>query len=178
MTDATDSAPGAPNEAVPTPEAAAAPTAGPFTEGERVARGIALALLIIPVGVVAWTILWNIGFIASIVSWGVAVGALWLYRVGSKARVTRGAFWGIVAIVVVTVALCLLAGIFSELAGAVDIPLVEALTRPEFWRLFAENIFDNPEMWQAYLPQVGLALLFAALGCFMTFRRLSQESRR
>jgi hypothetical protein len=164
---------------VPAPGSAVAPPPleSPYSESERVIRGIALALLIIPIGVVAWTILWNIGFIASIVSWGVAAGALWLYRVGSKARVTRGAFWAIVAIVVVTVVLSLLAGIFSDLASAVDVPLFEALTRSDFWRLFGENVFDNPEMWQAYLPQVVLALLFAALGCFMTIRRLARESR-
>lgn len=163
------------SEAPDQPAALASPS--PFTQEERVGRGIALALLIIPVGIIVWTVLWNFGFVASIVSWGVALGAVWLYRVGSKARVTRGAFGGIVAIVVVTVVLSLLAGIFTDLASAVGIPLTEALTRSEFWQLFADNVFTNGEMWQAYLPQVGLALLFAALGCFTTMRRLSREAR-
>ncbi|TDP99375.1 MULTISPECIES: hypothetical protein [unclassified Leifsonia] len=165
------------------PSAAAYPSAeslapgGPLTQQERVGRGLALALVIIPAGVIAWTILWNIGFIASIVSWGVAAGAVWLYRAGSKARVTRGAFWGLVAIVVVTVVLSLLAGIFSDLVSAVGIPLTQALTDPDFWGLFADNIFNNGELWQAYLPQVVLALAFAFLGCFWTMRRLARESR-
>lgn len=165
------------------PSAAAYPSAeslapgGPLTQQERVGRGLALALVIIPAGVIAWTILWNIGFIASIVSWGVAAGAVWLYRAGSKARVTRGAFWGLVAIVVVTVVLSLLAGIFTDLVSAVGIPLTQALTDPDFWGLFADNIFNNGELWQAYLPQVVLALAFAFLGCFWTMRRLARESR-
>ncbi|ANF31297.1 hypothetical protein A0130_06105 [Leifsonia xyli] len=153
------------------------PDAQPFTEPERVARGLALALLVIPAGVIVWTILWSIGFIASIVSWGVAVGAVWLYRRGSKARVTRGAFWGIIAIVVVTVVLSLLAGIFTDVVAAVGIPFTEALTNSKFWDVYFDNVFNNGDMWQAYLPQVLLALLFAALGCFMTLRRLARESR-
>ena len=148
-----------------------------YSQNERVGRGLALALLVIPAGVIVWTVLWNIGFVASIVSWGVAAGAVWLYRVGSKARVTREAFWGIIVVVVVTVILSLLAGIFTDLVNAVGIPLGDALTRPTVWQLFADNIFGNPKIWQSYFPQVMLALLFAALGCFTTMRRLSRESR-
>ncbi|MDR6613791.1 hypothetical protein [Leifsonia sp. 1010] len=159
------------------PSAESLAPGGPLTQQERVGRGLALALVIIPAGVIAWTILWNIGFIASIVSWGVAAGAVWLYRAGSKARVTRGAFWGLVAIVVVTVVLSLLAGIFTDLVSAVGIPLTQALTDADFWALFADNIFNNGELWQAYLPQVVLALAFAFLGCFWTMRRLARESR-
>ncbi|MFE4467214.1 hypothetical protein ACFRFH_00240 [Leifsonia sp. NPDC056824] len=154
-----------------------APAPQPFTQSERVGRGIALALLIIPAGVVAWTVLWNIGFIASIVTWGVAIGAVWLYRFGSKARVTRGAFWGIIAIVAVTVVLSLLAGIFVDLVAALKIPLGDALADDRVWRLFWDNLFTNGDMWQSYLPSVLLALLFAVLGCFTTLRRASRESR-
>ncbi|GAA1443682.1 hypothetical protein [Leifsonia poae] len=147
-------------------------------EPERVARGLALALVVIPVGVAAWVLLWNIGFIASIVSYGVSFGAVWLYRVGSKARVTRASFWGVLAIIVVTVVLSLGAGIFSDLVQAVGIPLSEALSEPQFWSLFWRNIFTNGDLWSAYLPQIVLALAFAALGCYRTIRMLANESRR
>ncbi|MEY9952861.1 hypothetical protein [Leifsonia sp. EB34] len=157
------------------PDGVAVP--GPFTQSERVGRGLALALLIIPAGVIVWTVLWNIGFIASIVTWGVAVGAVWLYRAGSKARVTRGAFWGIIAIVAVTVVLSLLAGIFIDLVDALKVPLGDALTDDRVWGLFGDNLFTNGDMWQSYLPSVLLALLFAVLGCFTTLRRASRESR-
>jgi hypothetical protein len=149
----------------------------PFTTGERVGRGLALALLVIPAGVIVWTIIWNLGFIASIVSWGVAVGAVWLYRMGSKARITRGAFWGIISIVVVTVVLSLLAGMFTDLVAAIDLPLQDAITDPRVWGAFADNLLTNGEMWQAYVPQVLMALVFAFLGCFWTLRRVSRESR-
>lgn len=177
MTDATDDrvqpAPEGAEPSVPAPE----PEPEPFTQSEHVSRGLALALLIIPAGVIVWTVLWNIGFIASIVTWGVAIGAVWLYRAGSKARVTRGAFWGIIAIVAVTVVLSLLAGIYSDLVAALKIPLGDALTDDRVWGLFADNLFTNGDMWQSYLPSILLALLFAVLGCFTTLRRASRESR-
>ncbi|WP_223690335.1 hypothetical protein [Leifsonia poae] len=147
-------------------------------ESERVIRGLALALLVIPVGMVLWALLWNIGFIASIVSYGVAFGAVWLYRIGSKARVTRAAFWALLGIIVVTVVLSLLAGIFTDAARFVDIPLTQALTDPEFWGLYWQNIFTNAQLWSTYLPQILLALAFGALGCYRTIRALAVESRR
>lgn len=153
------------------------PVAPHFTQQERVGRGLALALLVIPAGIVVWTIIWNLGFVASIVSWGVVAGAVFLYRVGSKARVTRGAYWGLIAIVAVTVVLSLLAGIFTDIVKVVGIPLGDALTRADFWHVYADNIFSNGDMWGAYMPQVLMAVAFAALGCFMTFRRLSREAR-
>jgi lysylphosphatidylglycerol synthetase-like protein (DUF2156 family) len=154
------------------------PAAPALAEPERVARGIALALLVIPVGVVAWTLLWNVGFIASIVSYGVALGAVWLYRVGSKARVTRASFWAILAIIVVTMVLSLLAGFFTDLAGYLNLPLMQALAEPHFWDVYWNNIFTNPDLWNSYLPQILLALAFAALGCYRTIRMLAGESRR
>jgi hypothetical protein len=155
----------------------APPYAGPLSQPERVGRGLALALVVIPAGVAVWTILWNIGFVSSIVSFGVAIAAVWLYRTGSRARVTRTAFWGIVAIIVVTIILSFLAGIFTDLVRDVRIPFGQALTDARFWRLFSDNVFHNADLWKSYLPQVLFALLFAALGCFRTLRRISRESR-
>jgi hypothetical protein len=157
--------------------AASVPVTPPFTQQERVGRGLALALLVIPAGIVVWTIVWNLGFVASIVSWGVAAGAIFLYRLGSKARVTPAAYWGLIAIVAVTVVLSFLAGIFTDIVKVVGVPLGEALTRADFWRLYADNIFNNPDMWGAYATQILMAVAFAALGCFTTFRRLSREAR-
>ncbi len=137
-----------------------------------------LSLAVIPVGVIIWVALWNAGFIASIVSFGVALGAVWLYRLGSRgARVTRGAFWALIAVVVVTVALSFLAGIYSDLVAVAAVTWNQALTSPAFWATFWDNIFNNAHLWEVYAPQLGLAVLFAALGCFGTIRRLARESR-
>jgi hypothetical protein len=71
---------------------------------ENVLGGALLALLAIPVGVIALTLLWSIGFIASIVGFLVAFSAFWLYRRGSGGTISRVGAWTITAIVVFTLA--------------------------------------------------------------------------
>lgn len=155
------------------------PVAPVVTETERVVRGILLSLLVVPVGVVAWVALWNAGFVASIVSFGVAFAATWLYRVGSRgARVTRGAFWALVGIIAATVVISFIAGMFTDLVGEAGQTFGEAIVSPALWSTFWNNVFTNPVLWQAYGPQFLVALLFAALGCFSTIRRLAREARR
>lgn len=73
---------------------------------ERAGRGIALALIALPVGVGVWLLLWSAGFVTSILALGVALGALYLYRWGSGGRVGRlaaGVITGITAVVIVVV---------------------------------------------------------------------------
>ena len=83
---APDAVPASPQAEVQAAEAEfpapGAPDAGP----ERVLRGILFSLLIIPAGVLAWAIIWQLGFMSAIVAFGVAVGGAWLYRFGSGGR--------------------------------------------------------------------------------------------
>jgi hypothetical protein len=156
--------------------AVGAPLSPPPTES--VVRGLMLALLVIPVGATAWVLLWNFGFVASIVSFGIAWGAVRLYRVGSGGAVTRGAFWGIIVIIVVALAVSMLAAIANDLISATGLGMTAALTSDGFWTLYWHNIFGNGRMWAAYLPSILMMILFGALGCFNTIRRLARESRR
>jgi len=144
---------------------------------ENVVRGLLLALVVIPVGAAAWVLLWNFGFIASIVSFGIAWAAVRLYRVGSGAPITRGAFWGIIGIIIVALVVSFLAAIASDLITATGLSWSTALTSDRFWSVYWDNIFANPKLWSAYLPNILMMILFGALGCFGTIRRLSRESR-
>src|ERR1700709_1746382 len=67
---------------------------------ENVIGGAMLALLAIPVGVIALTLLWSIGFVASIVGFLVAFTAVWLYRRGSGGVISQVGAWLITALVV------------------------------------------------------------------------------
>ena len=66
---------------------------------ENVQRGVIFALIVLPLGIVAWDILWSVGFVASIVAFGVAWAAVRLYRIGSGGRITRS---GAIAVTVIT----------------------------------------------------------------------------
>ena len=153
------------------------PTAPVPTQSEQVIRGILLALVVIPVGVVVWVLLWRIGFIASIVSFGVAWGALKLYRIGSGTKVSRGAFWALIGIIVVTIALSFLAAIASDLITVTGLTFGQAMTSDRFWSAYWNNVFDNPKLWATYAPQLLFAVAFAALGCYRTVIRMAREAR-
>lgn len=143
---------------------------------ERVGRGILLSLLIIPAGVIAWTIIWQLGFMSAIIAFGVALGGAWLYRRGSGGRMGLAGIISTIAVTLVTLVLSFLAGIATDLAAFLEIDTWTAITSPEFWDLYFLNIFDNPDLWSELTGDILFALLFAALGTFSVFRSLAKSA--
>jgi hypothetical protein len=83
-----------------------APSTSPSSlPSENFQRGVIFALIVLPLGILAWDVLWSVGFVASIVAFGVAWGAVRLYRIGSGGRITRNGAIAVTAITVVTLAL-------------------------------------------------------------------------
>ncbi len=144
---------------------------------EQVGRGILLSLLVIPAGVLAWAIIWQLGFMSAIVAFGVAVGAVWLYRRGSGGRIGAIGIAATIVVTIVTLVLAFLAGLAIDLAAFLEIDIPTAITSPEFWDLFLLNVFDNPELWEAMTGDIVFAVLFAALGAFSVFWRLAKAAK-
>lgn len=140
-------------------------------------RGVALSLLVIPLGAAAWLILWNMGFIASIVSFGIAAGAVALYRGGSKHPVNRTAFWALIIVILVAVVVSFFVGVAADIAKFLEMDAGTAVVSGEFWDTYWINIFDNPDMWDSYGNDILMSLLFTGLGCFTVLRRAARESR-
>jgi hypothetical protein len=139
---------------------------------ENVQRGTVFALIVIPVGIVAWLVLWNFAILGSIVAFGVAWLAVRLYRFGATVIGRPGAI-RIAIITGVTLVLSLFAGIANDVAnyyvgllGDGTTALLAALT-PDFWSYFW-GLF--PTIVGGYLPSILIALLFGAFGCFSVLR--------
>jgi hypothetical protein len=130
---------------------------------ENVPRGTIMALLIIPAGIIAWTILWAVGFIASIVALGIAIGALALYRLGSGGRISRTGAIRVTVITVVTLVLSFLVGIVSDNLAY----YLRAINAGRFFDALAAEIGKAPG---DYGIQFALALGLGALGCFSVLR--------
>ncbi|MDY0909474.1 hypothetical protein [Microbacterium sp. CFBP9034] len=174
VVDSESKAPAAPDAGDEAPETGiSAPEPGP----ERVGRGILLSLLIIPAGVLAWTIIWQLGFMSAIVAFGVAVGAAWLYRRGSGGRIGAVGIAATIVVTLVTLVLAFLAGIAADLATFLEIDLLTAIGSAEFWDLYVLNVTDNPELWEQLTPDILFALLFAALGTFSVFWNLAKAAK-
>ena len=143
---------------------------------ENVQRGVIFALIVLPVGVVAWDILWSFGFVASIVAFGVAYLAVRLYRFGSGGRITRT---GAIAIAIITIGTLVIAfisgyavnivGLYSTQFGT-SIP--ESLVAPRFWSI----VFASMTTGQALIGLL-LAAVFGALGCFGILRSAFRQTR-
>jgi hypothetical protein len=156
MTDAPDPSP----TPAPVPAEPATATALP---PENLTRGTLLALLIIPAGIVAWVIVWAIGFVAAIVGIGIAFGALALYRFGSGGRISFNGAVRISAIIVVTLVLAFIAGIVSDNVSYYS----RALANGKFFEGLAATI---DRAGGDLVINLLLLIAFAALGIFTVFR--------
>ncbi|GAB2465123.1 hypothetical protein HD599_000102 [Conyzicola lurida] len=142
------------------------------TPVENVARGTVFSLLAIPVGIVAWVVLWRFGFVASIVGFGVAFLAIALYRFGAGVLGRQGAV-RVAIVTIVTLLLAFAAGVVSDVldfwTAQTGQDVFSSLVSPEFWTQL-QQILSIPGVAGSYLPNFGLALLFGALGCFQLLR--------
>ncbi|MEL4320513.1 hypothetical protein WJX64_15985 [Leifsonia sp. YIM 134122] len=154
----------------------AAPTAAPRRQRGRVARGVLLSLLIIPVGIAAWVLLWTYGFITSVLAFGISWGAVGLYRLGSRARVTAGAFWAITGVILVTLALGFVSAIASDVIATMGLDPLVAATSSEFWSTFLAAL-ATAVLWQTYAINLAVAVLFAGLGLFSVLKSLRPGPR-
>ena len=103
---------------------------------ENVQRGVIFALIVLPLGIIAWDILWSVGFVASIVAFGVAWAAVRLYRIGSGGRITRSGAIAVTVITIVTLALAFVSGFVVDVVQALvkqGASVSEALSYPPFW---------------------------------------------
>lgn len=141
-------------------------------------RGTLFSLLAVPLGLILWLILWNMGFIASIVGFAAAAGAARLYVLGSGGTLSRVGVWVIAAVTLVTLLVSFLGGMWLDMAkflgGASPFAL---LLDPQAWDLLGYNLTTNPDLVEGYKSDFLMALLFGALGCFFTLRRLFAQTR-
>jgi hypothetical protein len=167
-------------QVVPETPVAVAPPLPP----ENLVRGLLLSLITIPVGIVVFSVIYNLGFIASIVALGVAFAAFFLYRLGSGGRVSmRGA----VVVALVTIVTLVLAFIVAQytviavaLAGVWGISWVEVLTSPEFPGIAGEILAD-PTVSGEVAGDAVFTFIFGLLGCgailFNVFRAARAEQK-
>lgn len=142
---------------------------------ENFQRGLIFALVVLPVGILAWDVLWSVGFVASIVAFGVAWGAVRLYRIGSGGRITRSGAIAVTAITIATLVLAYVSGFVVDVVQALvkqGASVTEALAYPPFWG-YVGQAMTAP----GALVSLLLAAVFGALGCVSVLRSAFRLSR-
>lgn len=151
---------------------------------ENLVRGLLLSLLTVPAGIIVFSIIYNLGFIASIVALGVAFAAFFLYRLGSGGRVS---IKGAIVITLVTIATLVLAFIVAQytvIAVAVGeiwgVSWFEAFTDPQFGTI-AGQILADPSVASELAGDAAFTFIFGLLGCgailFNIFRAARAEQK-
>jgi hypothetical protein len=138
----------------------------PQARVENVGGGALLALLAIPVGVVALALIYAIGFFSSIVGLLIAYCAVWLYKRGSGGAISRVGAWIVTAIVVVTLVL----GIWVTLvvAFAHGLGHLGNIGLDGFWPQFNKNL---PHDLSDNVLFIVLTFLFGCIGAIRTLGR-------
>jgi hypothetical protein len=173
---------GMPGAAVPSwhPEAGSQASSvqppGPFphtaAHHEDHVRGTLFALAVVPLGIVAWMILWKFGWITSLVTFGAAALAARIYVLGTGGTLSRKGVWTVSAITAVTALLAFLGGMWLDAADYIGGSPLAMVLDPEPWDLIGYNLATNPDFVKGYTGDFLMALLFGALGCFFTLRSL------
>ncbi|WP_255769145.1 hypothetical protein [Pseudarthrobacter sulfonivorans] len=146
--------------------------------GEDVVRGALFAMAVVPVGVAAWLVLWNMGWMASIVAFIAATLAARLYVLGTGGMISRRGAWVVTAVTLGTVLLSFWGGMLLDAAKYLGggSPLT-MLTDAGTWDLLLYNLSTNRDLVDGYAGDFLVALLFSALGCFFTLRQLFAHTR-
>ena len=145
--------------------------------GEDVGRGTIFALAALPLGIIVWMIIWNFGWITSLVTFGVAVLAARLYVTGTGGTLSRKGVWAIVSVTAVTAVLAFVGGVWLDAVSYLGGSPLAMVLDPEPWDLIAYNLVTNRDFVNGYAGDFLMALLFGALGCFFTLRGLFTATR-
>lgn len=128
-------------------------------------KGLLLSLAVIPLGIAAWLFLWQFGFIASVVAWGIAGGAVWLYSYGAKGPVTKPVLPWLLLIILIAILAAFVSGLVTDLWNGYVTELngEEGFWSSEFWTFVWDNL-TYPDFISQYIPDFLISLAFAALG--------------
>lgn len=145
-----------------------------YSQSER--KGLLYAALAIPAGVFAWAVLWSMGFIASLVAFGIGWLALYLFVLGAGGEpMTKNARMGLVAIIILGIVLSFIGGIVLDAEKFVSeetkLSFWQVMTTGSFWS-FVGDIIRSAELWKDYGKDAAMAVVFGALGSFGIIKAL------
>jgi hypothetical protein len=138
---------------------------------ERVALGLLAALSAVVVGVVLTVLLWRAGYIASITSLVIAIGATWLYTRVAGTNPRRGLI-PLIALILLGVVVSFFAVVASDLIEAYDDGVAAGLVPTVGKGEFVRRGLTDSDVLSEYGKDMAMFGVFAVLGIVGTLRRL------
>ena len=141
------------------------------TSTEHVARGLAVALLAVLAAGGLAVVVWNLGFVASITSAVLAIGATYAYTWAAGAPPRRGLL-PLVALIVLGVVAVALSFVAWDASQFFD-EETAALTAAGYTRAsFVTGAVQDVELLRSYAGDLAFYFVFAVIGTFGVIRRL------
>jgi hypothetical protein len=147
------------------------PAEGTPVRTERVALGLLAALSAVVVGIVLTVLLWRAGYIASITSLVIAIGATWLYTRAAGTNPRRGLI-PLIALILIGVVISFFAVVASDLIEVYDDAVASGLVPTVGKSEFVRRGLTDSEVLSDYGKDMAMFGVFAVLGIFGTLRRL------
>ncbi|MFF2843637.1 hypothetical protein [Paenarthrobacter sp. NPDC057981] len=107
----------------------------------------------------------------SLVTFAAAAMAAKFYVAGAGSLSRKGV-WVVAAITAATALLSFVGGVWLDAVQFLGREPLAMVFDAEPWALMSDNLAYNPAFVGGYMKDFLLALLFGALGCFFTLRRL------
>jgi hypothetical protein len=149
-----------------TPPPAPPPAPAVPVQNERVVLGISWAFLAILAGVVLTVLIWRAGYVASISSFLMAAGAVFLYTKTAGSPPRKGLV-PLIVLIVVGIVVCFFSIVVSDLWDIYDDFRMPG-SRSSF---IVDNMFKGSVL-KEYGKDMALFGVFAVLGIFSTLRRV------
>ncbi len=140
--------------------------------------GYLYALGAVVAGIIVWVLVWKMGFIASIVAFGMAAGVSYLYQLGAKANIDKKS--GIILIIMIIVGLLLAfgAGMVSDAWDVYSSIVPGSSLFDSGFINFVTSAISQGGVIAAYGKDFAMAALFGALGSFGIIKDLINASKQ
>ena len=130
-------------------------------------RGILLSLVAIPAAIILWVIIWNMGYIASLVAFALAYAVVWLYEKGAGAKPDKTVALPLILIILVGSFLSFMGGMASDawtyFHSSEYVSEMGEPTTSEAIDLTMQGL-SNGEMWGAYSNDLIMTAVFTLIG--------------
>lgn len=151
-------------------ESSEAPRPALHPAREDIVRGLLFSLLAVLGGAALTVLIWRLGFVASITSFLIAYGAVYLYGIGAGSLPRKGLI-PLVLLIVIGVAGSFFAIVASDAWDAYSTLSSQGYIGESRWTFITDNMFRG-EVLSSYGSDMAMFAVFAVIGTFAILRRL------
>lgn len=136
---------------------------------ENISRGLLFALAAVAIGIIAYVLLAQFGFLSAMTTYLMVYLAIRLYVSGSGSLPLKG-FYLFIALIVLGVFMCIVGGITLDAFKYYNSQYQGSLSSTDF----IMRALLLPEVWSSYAKEIAITIGFAVLGSYRTLTNVAK----